>query len=161
MTVIRKSGKIRAANSRIDQMTSLSLDFFILYSMIDGIYTLLVPTRPLQLLPSTALTTQLRMISIRVASVCKSSDLPFSLDLVNYWIVSRQYRNSNAATRPAAVNAPVAEQTMVQNVWTLSGNFSVTFWISARLGSEADNLPCWRNQPRIISEGKLRHAIDH
>lgn len=77
--MIRKSGKIRAANSRIDQMTSLSLDFYILYSMIDGIYTLLVPTRPLQLLPSTALTTQLRMISIRVASVCKSSDLPFSL----------------------------------------------------------------------------------
>ena len=46
--MIRKSGKIRAANSRIDQMTSLSFDFYILYTMIDGIYTLLVPTRPLQ-----------------------------------------------------------------------------------------------------------------
>ena len=114
-----------------------------------------------KLLPSTAYNTHLRTISIRVASVCKSSDLPFSLDLVNYWIVSRQYRNSNAATRPAAVNAPVAEQTMVQNVCTLSGNFSVTFWVSARLESEADNLPYWRNQARMISQGKPRHVIKH
>jgi hypothetical protein len=59
--VIRKSGKIRAANSRINEMTSLDFDIL---DDIDGICTLLALTtrRPCPL--AAILTSSLRKISI-------------------------------------------------------------------------------------------------